>query len=189
MKPKISVYIATSLDGFIARKNGDIDWLIDDDEPPKPLDDPQIKEDYGYREFINSVDVLVMGRKTFEKALTFGQWPYKDKNVVVLSTGTLSIPDLLHDIVTVISMSPMDLAEYLSEQGATHIYVDGGNTIQRFIAAGLVDEMTITRIPVLIGDGIPLFGPLDKDVALTHVFTRKFENGYVQSKYRFTKHT
>ena len=179
MKPKVSVYIATSLDGFIARKNGALDWLNGGDE--------QGAEDYGYQEFMDSVDVLVVGRKTFEKALTFGEWPYRGKKVVVLSTGAPSIPGSLHDSVTVLSSSPKDLVEHLSSQGATHLYIDGGITIQHFIAAGLVDEMIITRIPILIGDGVPLFGPLNEDVKLTHIATRQFDNGYVQSKYRFTK--
>jgi len=179
VKPKVSVYIATSLDGFIARKNGDLDWLNSGDE--------QGREDYGYQEFMNSVDVLVMGRKTFEKALTFGEWPYTGRKVVVLSTGAPSIPDSLQDSVAVLSLSPKDLVEHFSSHGPTHLYIDGGITIQHFIAAGLVDEMIITRIPILIGDGVPLFGPLNEDVKLTHIATRQFDNGYVQSKYRFTK--
>ena len=179
VKPKVSIYIATSLDGFIARKNGDLDWLTNGKE--------QGGEDYGYQGFMDSVDVLVMGRKTFEKALTFGEWPYRGKKVVVLSTGAPSIPDSLRNSVTVLSLGPKDLFEHFSSQGATHLYIDGGITIQRFIAAALVDEMTITRIPILIGEGLPLFGPLNEDVKLTHIATRQFENGYVQSKYRFTK--
>ena len=179
VKPKVSVYIATSLDGFIARKNGDLDWLNNGSE--------QGAEDYGYQEFMGCVDVLVMGRNTFEKVLTFDEWPYGSKKVVVLSTGAPVIPDHLSGTVTSLSLPPTELVESLSAQGATHLYVDGGITILRFLAAGLVDELTITRIPILIGEGIPLFGSLDKDVKLTHIATRHFENGYVQSKYRVAK--
>ena len=177
VKHKVSAYIATSLDGFIARKNGALDWLSSGND--------QSGEDYGYHEFLDSVDVLVMGRKTFEKVLTFGEWPYKDKKVVVLSTGAPAVPGFLQDRVTVLSAAPKALLEQLSAQGATHLYIDGGVTIQRFISAGLLDEMTITRIPVLLGDGVPLFGSLDKDTELIHLGTRQFGNGYVQSKYRF----
>lgn len=181
LKPTVSLYIATSLDGFIARKNGGLDWLGNEHD--------QGNEDYGYNEFMNSVDVVIMGRKTFEKVLTFGELPFKDKKVVVLSSGAPAIPESLHDKVTVLSADPKDIVELFSAQGTTHLYVDGGITIQRFIAAGLVDEMTITRVPVLLGDGISLFGPLDRDARLIHLATRQFENGYVQSKYRFVKNT
>lgn len=177
MKPKVSIFIPVSLDGFIARKNGDLDWLEDDNAPGG--------EDYGYREFFESVDVIVMGRKTFAKTLTFGEWPHSGKQVVVLSTGAPAVPEQLRRGITVLALSPKDLVERLAAQGATHLYVDGGVTIQGFIAAGLIDEATITRIPVLIGEGIPLFGTLDKDIRLEHLATRAFANGYVQSKYRF----
>lgn len=176
LKTKVSVYVATSLDGFIARKNGDLDWLNRGDD--------QGDEDYGYLRFMDSVDVLVMGRATFEKVLTFGEWPYRDKRVIVLGANDFKIPDPLPDNVSAISENPTKIVEWLSAEGATHLYIDGGNTIQRFLAAGLVDEMTITRIPVLISDGIPLFGRLDNDMRFKHIETRHFENGLLQSKYR-----
>jgi len=175
MRPKVSVYIATSLDGFIARENGDIEWLHEG---------PHLEgEDFGYAAFMGSVDVLVMGRRSFEKVLTFGEWPYT-KRVVVLSSGEVAIPERLSGKVEGTSLPPAALLDRLSKEGATHVYLDGGVTIQRFLAEGLVDELTITRIPVLLGQGLPLFGPLGKDVRLDHVETRAFDNGFVQSKYR-----
>jgi len=176
MKTKVSVFIATSLDGFIARPDGDIDWLDRFDSPPN--------EDYGFRKFFDSIDVLVMGRNTFEKVLTFDTWPYGNRKVVVMSSGSPAIPDSLSDHVFVSSASPEELVEELSGQKPVHIYVDGGKTIQRFLAAGLLDELIITRLPVLIGDGIPLFGPLDADIELEHIETRQFGNGLEQSRYR-----
>lgn len=175
---KVSVYIATSLDGFIARENGELDWL-----PGSDGDSDTSGEDYGYHEFMDSVDVLVMGRNTFETVLSFGPWSYGDKPVIVLSSQPLQIPDDLSSTVESKSCSPTELVQSLSEAGHQHIYIDGGKTIQGFLNAGLIQELIITRIPVLIGSGIPLFGPLDKDRKLRHINTRTFENGFVQSKY------
>ena len=172
-----SVYIATSLDGFIARKNGDLDWL-----PENEHDDSG--EDYGYKAFMDSVDVLVMGRNTYEKVLTFGEWPYGDKKVVVLSNNLSKVPENLAEHVEIMSYSPKDLIRRLSERGAHHLYIDGGKTIQNFLNSGLINEITITKIPVLIGAGIPLFGELSNDIALQHIETKVFENGCVQSRYR-----
>jgi dihydrofolate reductase len=177
---KASVYIATSLDGFIARDDGGLDWLpgADPDENGNAE-----REDYGYREFMDSVDVLVMGRKTYEKVLSFGKWSYEGKRVIVLSSGTVEIPTGLASTVECRSNSPSDLVDDLAEAGVKHIYLDGGNTIQRFLNEGLVQQIIITRIPVLIGSGIPLFGPLEDDILLRHVETRQFASGFVQSRY------
>ena len=177
MTVKVSVYIATSLDGFIARANGDLDWL-------RSGDDASTGDDYGYQAFMDSVDVVVMGRNTFEKVLTFDRWPYSTKKVVVLSSGAPEIPQHLADSVELLSLAPPDVVERLAAQGARHLYVDGGKTIQRFLNAGLINELIITRIPVLIGAGIPLFGPIKSDIQLKHIETRQFENGFVQSRYR-----
>jgi dihydrofolate reductase len=181
---KVSVYIATSLDGFIARDDGGLDWLPGAD--PEAQGDAE-GEDYGYREFMDSVDVLVMGRKTYEKVLSFGKWSYEGKRVIVLSSGTVEIPNELASTVECRSSSPSDLVHDLEEAGAKHVYVDGGNTIQRFLNEGLIQQIIITRIPVLIGSGIPLFGPLEKDVLLHHVETQKFPSGLVQSRYEIRR--
>ena len=177
MSIKASVFIATSLDGFIARANGDLGWLTGEEST-------STEQDYGYQEFMDSVDNLVVGRNTFERVLTFDTWPYSGKKVVVLSSKPNAVPQHLTDSVEWLSLPPQHLVERLVSQGATHLYVDGGKTIQGFVKAGLINELIVTRIPVLIGTGIPLFGPLNHDIKLTHVATRQFENGFVQSTHR-----
>lgn len=177
MDIKCSVFIATSLDGFIARQNGEIDWLTGDGQTDRD-------EDYGYQEFFDSIDTLVMGRNTYELALTFAEWPYTGKKVVVLSSGSPKIPEKLSEDVEIMSGPPPKLMQRLLEKGARRVYVDGGKTVQGFLAAGLIHEMTITQIPILIGAGLPLFGPLDHDIKLEHLRTKAYENGFVQSKYR-----
>ena len=176
MRIKASVFIATSLDGFIARANGDLDWLTE-------VQSTSTEQDYGYQEFIDTVDTIVLGRNTFELVLTFDTWPYSGKKVVVLSSKPSAVPPHLVGDVEWLSLPPQHLAERLAARGATHLYVDGGKTIQGFLRAGLIDELTITRVPILIGTGVPLFGSLDHDVKLTHIATRQFESGFVQSKY------
>lgn len=176
MTIKCSVFIATSLDGFIARADGGLDWL-------PQVGEAEGSEDYGYREFIASVDTLVMGRKTYELALTFKEWPYSGKKVVVLSSRYPATPTRLAEGIDGVSCSPRELVERLSNRGARHLYVDGGKTIQGFLNTGLIHEMTITRVPVLLGDGIPLFGRLERDIRLQHVATKAYANGLVQSRY------
>ena len=173
MTVKVSVYIATSLDSFIARKNGDLDWL-----PPGNYGD----EDFGYAEFISTVDHIVMGRNTFEKVLTFGGWHY-DKKVIVLTSRDLTIPPELADKADALYLSPRELIREMERRGAKRIYLDGGVTIQRFLRESLVDEMTITTIPILLGEGLPLFGKLEKDVRLELIKSQSFKNGFVQNKY------
>lgn len=177
---KASVYIATSLDGFIARPNGDIDWL-----GSGSFDGPN--EDYGYKAFIDSVDALVMGRRTFEKALSFGEWPYGSKPVVILSSKSVAIPKQIAGSVECMSLSPADVIRRLSARGAQHLYVDGGKTIQGFLSAGLITHITITRIPIILGAGIPLFGPVADDVQLRHIETRSYPSGLVQSRYEVVR--
>ena len=177
MSIKASVFIATSLDGFIARADGGLDWLTG-------VQSASPEQDYGYREFMDAVDTIVVGRNTFELVLTFDTWPYSGKNVVVLSSKPRAVPPHLVDSVEWLSLPPQDLVGRLAARGATHLYVDGGKTIQGFLRAGLIDELIITRVPILIGTGVPLFGPLNHDVRLTHIATRQFENGFVQSNYR-----
>lgn len=166
-----SVFIATSLDGFIARANGDLDWL-----PPGG------GEPHGYDEFLATVDALVIGRKTFETVLTFATWPYAEKPVFVLSTRTLA-PAPFGAVVERMSGDPADIMSRLAARGIHHVYVDGGMTIQRFLQAGLIQRLVITRIPVLLGAGIPLFGTLQRDIVLRHVWTRQYASGLVQSEY------
>ena len=177
-RPKASVFIATSLDGFIARSNGDIDWLM---EANKVIPSG---EDCGYGEFIETVDVIVMGRHTFEQVVGFDQWFYGDKRMIVMSSGHVEIPSHLRATVSASSESPRVLVERLAHEGAHHLYVDGGITIRRFLAERLIDEMTITTIPILLGEGLPLFGPLPEDLPMTHLRTRAYEFGFVQSVYR-----
>jgi dihydrofolate reductase len=176
MTIKVSVYIATSLDGFIARRNGDIDWLHGGEGGG----------DYGYAGFISTVDQIVMGRNTYEKVLTFGGWPYERK-VIVLTSRDLTIPEQLSGKVEAHHLRPSDLLRQLEAQNVKHIYLDGGATIQGFLREGLVDEITITTIPVLIGEGLPLFGPLNQDIKLELLASRSFPNGFVQTQYRITR--
>jgi dihydrofolate reductase len=168
----VSVFIGTSLDGFIARPNGDLDWL------PAGGGEP-----HGYDEFIASVDALVIGRKTFEKVLTFEAWPYGDKRVVVLSSRPVDLSAVRGGIVEHMAGPPAEIVSRLAARGVHHLYVDGGITIQRFLQAGLVQRLIITRVPVLIGDGIPLFGALHRDIRLRHVATQQYPSGLVKSEY------
>src|SRR5699024_8926161 len=133
--------------------------------------------------FMDSIDALIMGRNTFEKAQTFGKWPYP-KKVFVLTNHSPEIPDQLTDKVKTLSGSPSEIVNQLSEEGFNHFYVDGGKTIQGFLNAGLIQKITLTRIPVIIGDGIPLFGPVKNDIKLEHISTNSFGSGFVQSQYK-----
>ena len=179
MSLKSSVYIATSVDGFIARKDGNLDWL--------DYDPDLAGEDYGYQDFTSTVDTLVMGRNTYEKVLTFGGWSYEGTPVVVLSRTLTSndIPQRLKGKVDITSLAPRALVEKLATAGRKHLYVDGGKVIQAFLSEGLIQELIISRIPILIGEGIPLFGALETDVKLTHLETKTYDSGLVQTRYRF----
>ena len=181
MKPKVSVFIATSLDGYIARPNGDIDWL---DAANATVPDG---EDFGYDALMQTVDALVMGRNSYEKVLSFDSWPYGDTPVTVLSRNPITFPKGLSKTVQHSSEKPCDLCERMSREGINHIYIDGGNTIQRFLAAGLIDELTITVVLVMIGDGIPLFGSTTSDLLLTCISAKAYESGFVQLKYLFPR--
>ena len=170
---KASVFIGTSLDGFIARANGAFDFL------PAGGGEP-----HGYDEFMATVDALVIGRHTFDTVLAFEAWPYT-KPVFVLSTRPL-LATPPGAIVERMSGAPAAIVSQLADRGLRHVYVDGGVTIQRFLEAGLIQRLIITRVPVLIGTGIPLFGAVPHDVALTHVATRQYASGLVQSEYEVT---
>jgi dihydrofolate reductase len=167
----VSVFVGTSVDGFIARPNGAFDFLPEEPEP------------HGYDEFFASVDALVIGRKTFETVLAFDAWPYGDKRVVVLSSRPLDL-SAARGVVEQMAGAPAEIVSRLDATGAHHLYVDGGATIQRFLRAGLVQRIIITRVPVLIGEGVSLFGTIPHDVRLEHVATRQYPSGLVQSEYR-----
>lgn len=169
---KCSVFCGVSVDGFLARPDHKLDFL-----------DAGGQEPHGFDEFYASVDVVVIGRKTFEVVLTFGEWAYGKKQVVVLSSRQLDFTSIKNGVVEQISGEPAEIVAQLDTRGFKHAYIDGGITIQRFLAAGCVDRMVITRVPVLIGSGIPLFGSLPHDINLHHVATRSFKGGLVQSEY------
>ena len=169
---KISVFVGTSVDGFIARPDGALDFL-----PPGG------GEPHGYDEFIATVDTIVIGRKTFETVLGFEGWPYGRKRVVVLSSRPLDLTVVKDGVIEQMGGTPAEIVAKLAATGARHLYVDGGITVQGFLRAGLVTRLVVTRVPVLIGEGIPLFGSLPHDVRLRHVSTRSYASGLVQSEY------
>ena len=170
---KTIVYIGTSLDGFIARKDGDIDWLT------QFANEEAIN---AYKELISRIDAIVIGRGTFDKVLTFPSWPYA-KRVFVLSSSLKQVPEKVIDKVTILAMKPTELLSYLSECGFSSIYVDGGKVIQDFLKENLIDELIISKAPILIGTGIPLFGYLDNDIQFNHIKTAVASNGLVRSYY------
>ncbi len=168
---KASVFVGTSVDGFIARLDGRFEFL--------PAGGG---EEHGYEAFMASVDALVMGRHTYETVLAFDTWPYGPKPVFVLSSHPLARAPA-GAVVEHLSGTPAEIVAQLAARGIQHIYVDGGLTIQGFLRAGLIQRLIVTRVPVLIGTGIPLFGPVPHDVQLTHVITRQYASGLVQSEY------
>lgn len=178
MTIRCSVFIATSLDGFISRGDGRIDWLIEANAAVPP------GEDCGYAKFFATVDALVMGRNTFEQALSFAEWPYGSTPVFVLSRTQQKLPAQAPATISLSAEKPALLVQQLSAKGFRHLYVDGGLAIQSFLAAGLIGKMTITVIPVLLGSGKPLFGYLENDVHLELLSSTTYEFGLVQSTYR-----
>ena len=167
-----SVFIGTSLDGFIARLNGSFDFLPEGGGEP-----------HGYNEFIATIDALVIGRNTFETVLAFPEWPYGDKRVVVLSSRPIDLSKVPGGVVEQMAGPPAEIVSKLAASGAHHLYIDGGITIQNFLRAGLIQCLIITRVPVLIGEGIPLFGALPRDVRLRHMATQHYPSGLVKSEY------
>lgn len=168
------VFIATSFDGFIARTDGRLDWLEGAN---------QAGEDHGYEAFVSTMDGLFMGRATFDIALGFDPWPYT-LPIIVLSTGLHAddVPEAITNQVT-ISRSVKEARDLAGRRGWQRAYVDGGATIRSFLRDGAIQDMVITRIPILLGNGLPLFGPLDRDIALHHIETLSFPSGLVQSRY------
>jgi dihydrofolate reductase len=168
------VYKGTSLDGFIGRTDGDFDCLIQ-------LDDEKAIQ--AYKEFIKRVDTSVIGRGTFERILAFSSWPY-EKEAYILSTTLKQLPDTLKDKATFLQMKPRDLLSYLSGQGFPSIYVDGGNVIQGFLKGDLIDDLVISKVPVVIGNGILLIGFLAVDLRFDHIRTEVQTNGLARSYYK-----
>jgi dihydrofolate reductase len=169
----VSVFIGTSVDGFIARPNGALDFLPEGGG-----------EHHGYNEFIASVDAIVVGRKTFETVLALDTWPYGDKRVVVLSSRPVDLSAVRGGVVEQMGGPPAEIVSQLAARGIHHLYIDGGITIQGFLRAGVIQRLIITRVPVLIGEGIPLFGSLPRDIRLRHIATRHYPSGLVQSEYQ-----
>ncbi len=169
---KLSVFCGVSVDGFLARPDHGLDFL-----------DAGGQEPHGYEEFFSSVDVVVIGRRTFEVVRGFGGWYYGKKPVVVLSSGALDFSSIQGGVVEQRSGEPAEIVKQLAARGFQHAYIDGGVTIQGFLAAGLIDRLVVTRVPVLIGEGIPLFGRVPRDIVLRHVETRTYQGGLVQSEY------
>jgi len=168
------VYIATSLDGFIATTDGGIDWL---NEIPNPE-----QSDFGFSDFMSGIDALVMGRKTFEKVLSFGFWAYK-KPVFVLSNSLKQVPEAATGNIDIVSGDLRKVVGSLNARGFNHLYIDGGITIQSFLKEDLIDEMIITKVPILLGDGIPLFGKLTQSMKFKHAGTNVLNNSLVMSHY------
>ena len=171
---KTTVLCAVSLDGYIARSDGDVSWL------GTPSEDG---DDGGFSALMETIDFVVMGRNTFDKVMTFGVWPY-EKSVVVLTNRELVVPHDLGGSVETMSGTPDEVVAALAGRGAEHLYIDGGKTVQAFLDAGLIRKIILTTVPVLIGEGISLFGKLDKDVRLQHSATRTLHRGLVQSEYQ-----
>jgi dihydrofolate reductase len=169
------VYIGASLDGYIAGKDGNIDWLNDIPNPDG--------SDFGFSEFIKGIDAIVMGRNTFETVVNFGSWPYT-KPVFVLSSSIKQIPSHLKKKVEIMNGAPEKIVTDLNARNYNNLYIDGGKTIQEFLKREMIDEMIITRIPVLLGEGIPLFAELDVMQKFEHINTEVLSNTIVKSHYR-----
>ena len=168
------VYIAASIDGYIATRDSGVAWLH---EQPNPNNN-----DYGYSEFMGNIDALVMGRHTYEKVRTFGEWHY-DKKVFVFSSVLTEVPDELIGKVEFVSGPLKDILSNVNSQGFNNLYIDGGLVIQSFLAEDLIDELIVTRIPILLGGGIPLFGELSKPLRFVHRNTKVYDNALVKSHY------
>lgn len=175
MEKKNSVYIATSLDGYIADKNGGIAWL---DNIPNPEQD-----DMGYVAFTNRIDALVMGRATFETVLGFDiPWPY-EKPVYVLSTTLKKVPENLNGKVFLLQGTITEILKHIHQKGYYRLYIDGGTTIQNFLKADAIDEMIITTFPILLGGGAPLFADLPKELLFELIVSKIHLNQLTQNQY------
>ena len=175
---RVMVYIAVSVDGFIAGPDGDISWLHNTAYTIAG-------EDFGYAKFMSEIDCLIMGRGTYEKVLEFAEWPFADKRVIVLSSTLRRLKAELPAELS--SEDPQSLFNRLKAEGVRRCYVDGGKTIQNFLRSGLVTDMTLTKIPVLLGGGLPLFGENPTLIPLVHESTQAFANGFVQTRYSLAR--
>ncbi len=168
------VYIAQSIDGYIAGPNGELDWLDDIDNPEN--------NDFGFAKFMKQIDAIVMGKNTFEKVQSFGMWPYS-KPVYVVSSSLNRIPESLNERAYLINSTPSEIISTLNEKGFTNLYIDGGLLIQSFLASELIDKLIITTIPVLLGKGVSLFGRFDERVKLKLESSEVLVNQLVKSEY------
>jgi dihydrofolate reductase len=176
-KPKVSIFVATSVDGFIAREDGDVSWL-------ESFDSMGDGEDGGFANFFSQIDLMVVGRATFEKVMSFDTWLYGEKPIWVVSRTLSSLPEGFNGNVKIINASPSEILQSAQTQGFQHIYLDGGKLIQSFLKEELADELTITRVPILLGKGIPLFGLLEKELRLELIKVTSWQNGFIGEKYR-----
>lgn len=169
------VYIATSLDGYIADKDNQMGWLH---EVPNPGG-----SDFGFSAFMKRVDALLMGRRTFEKVVGFEcEWPYS-KPVFVLSNSMSDVPEGYEDKVTLVRGDLKKVVAELNDQGYKELYIDGGLTVQNFLKEDLIDEMIITTIPVILGGGIPLFGELSQPLKFRHVESERVADLLVKNRF------
>jgi len=180
---RCSAFLAASVDGFIAGPHDELDWLH---RPEFALPDG---EDFGFQEFLAGIDTLVMGRRTFDVVRDFDPWPYAATPVVVLTSRPLELPPALAGRVRRETGEPAEVVARLAAAGARRLYVDGGVTVRSFLAAGRLDDLTVTWIPLLLGGGVPLFGDLGVEVALDLAACESFDNGFVQCKYRVRRPT
>lgn len=171
-RPRFHVFIATSLDGFIARRDGAVDWLGRVE---------RAGQDYGYQAFADRMDTVLLGRRTYDKVLEFSEWPYPGKRVCVV---THKPPAAARAGESFVGGTPATIREQLAEAGARNVYVDGGVLVSEFMAAGLLDELVISVIPVLLGAGLPLWARPFTETPLTLVSADAFDAGLVQLKYR-----
>lgn len=181
---KCSVYIATSVDGYIASADGAVDWLHTAGNLQADLGE---NADMGFRDFIRNIDCMIMGRKCMEVIsnmnLTPEQWPYGDIRIVVLSNTLQQPPENLRDKVEMFSGEIPDVISKLEKAGFKHAYIDGGSTITSFINLQLINDITITNAPILLGEGIPLFGKIGSRVKLEKAESTAFLNDFIQIKY------
>lgn len=181
---KCSVYIATSVDGFIAKPDGNVDWL----QSAGNLEVEMGDEDMGFNAYLDSVDCMIMGRKCMDMIASFNltpeQWPYRNIRIIALSHTVKEAPENLKGKVEMYSGDLTVLVNRLEKEGHKHAYIDGGTTIQAFINLQLIDDMTITRAPILLGQGLPLFGKTTKEIKLEQSEAKAFVNDFVQVKYK-----